>query len=269
VLELSGAEHVLEIAVALLQDRGLLGTEEEEASALRAFFPEDTDVGAIASDLRASLPGVGCREGSPVPVQDWLADWKKSFTGFSLGETLYVLPSWLSRPAIERRILGIDPEQAFGTGTHDTTRLAATLVERVLRKGDRVLDIGTGTGILAMAAAHAGASQVLAIEPDENAAACARENVSRNGLRERIHIETGGHEDHDTLEADLIVANINRATLEAALPRMRARTFVLSGLLADEVDEFLTGLPAGLHVREVWTAGDWSAVVLSSQASRD
>jgi ribosomal protein L11 methyltransferase len=265
VLELSGAEHVLEIAVALLQDRGLLGTEEEEASALRAFFPEDADVGAIASDLRARLPGVGCREGSPVPVQDWLADWKKNFTGFSLGETLYILPSWLSRPSIERRILGIDPEQAFGTGTHDTTRLAATLLERMVRKGDRVLDIGTGTGILAMASAHAGARHVVGIEPDENAAACARENVARNGLRERIRIETGGHEVRDALEADLIVANINRPTLEAALPRMKARTLVLSGLLADEVDEFLKGVPAGFRAREVWTAGDWSAVVLSSR----
>jgi ribosomal protein L11 methyltransferase len=265
VLELSGAEHELEIAVAFLQDRGLLGTEEEEASALRAFFPENADLGAIARDLKASLPGLLCREGSPVPVQDWLAAWKKSFTGFSLGETMYVLPSWLPRPSIDRRILTIDPEQAFGTGTHDTTRLAAALVERMIRKGDHVLDIGTGTGILAMVAAHGGVRDVLGIEPDENAAACARENVARNGFWERIRIETGGHEDQPRLEADLIVANINRPTLEAALPRMRARTLVLSGLLADEVDDFLEGLPAPLRVQEVWTAGDWSAAVLSAQ----
>jgi ribosomal protein L11 methyltransferase len=266
VLELSGAEHELEIAIALLQDRGLLGTEEEEATAIRAFFLEDTDVWAIARDLKARLPGVDCREGSSIPVEDWLAAWKKSFTGFSLGETMYVLPSWLPRPSIERHILTIDPEQAFGTGTHDTTRMAAALVERMLRKGDRVLDIGTGTGILAMVAAHGGASDVLAIEPDENAAACGRENVARNGLRQRIRIETGGQEDQRTLEADLIVANINRPTLEAALPRMRARTLVLSGLLAEEVDDFLKGAFPRFHLQEVWSAGEWSAVVLSLRA---
>ncbi|MGH9392145.1 MAG: 50S ribosomal protein L11 methyltransferase, partial [Vicinamibacteria bacterium] len=119
---------------------------------------------AVARDLKDRLPRVLCLEGEPQPVQDWLAAWKESFTGFALCESFFILPTWLSQPAVDRTILKLDPEQAFGTGTHDTTRLAATLLERLVRPGDRVIDLGAGTGILAMVAAHQGAAEVVAIE---------------------------------------------------------------------------------------------------------
>jgi ribosomal protein L11 methyltransferase len=261
VLEIEGAAEDLEIALSYMSDWGCLGAEEPSARSLRAFFPEEVDVAAVARDLRERLPGVDCRAGEPQPLEDWLSEWRKSFTGFSLGESFFVLPSWKPTPSIDRTILRIDPEQAFGTGTHDTTRLAATLLERIVRPGDRVIDLGAGTGILAMVAAHRGAAEVLAIEPDEDAARCATENVARNGL-ERIRVETAGYEAYDRLEADVIVANITRPVLEAAVPRMDAPTLVLSGLLAEEVDDFVSGLPVGVRVDEVWTAGDWAALVL-------
>lgn len=262
VLEIAGSAEDLEIALSYLSDWGCLGAEEPSTRSLRAFFPEAADVSAVARDLRERLPRIDCRAGEPQPVRDWLADWKKSFTGFSLGESCFVLPTWRPMPSIDRKILRIDPEQAFGTGTHDTTRLAATLVERFVHPGDRVIDLGAGTGILAMVAAHRGARSVLAIEPDEDAARCAVENVTRNGLA-RIRVETAGYESYERLEADVIVANITRQVLEAALPRMDAPTLVLSGLLAEEVDDFANGLPPALRVREVWTAGEWVALVLA------
>jgi ribosomal protein L11 methyltransferase len=261
VLEIAGSVEDLEIALSYLWDWGCLGAEEPSVQSLRVFFPEEADVAALARDLREKLPGVDCRPGEPEPIQDWLSEWRKSFTGFSLGETYFVLPTWRPTPSIDRTILRIDPEQAFGTGTHDTTRLAATLLERIVRPGDRVIDLGAGTGILAMVAAHRGAAKVLAIEPDEDAARCATENVARNGL-ERIRVETAGYEAYDRLEADVIVANITRPVLEAAVPRMDAPTLVLSGLLAEEVDDFVSGLPPGLRVRELWTSGEWAALVL-------
>jgi ribosomal protein L11 methyltransferase len=261
VLEIEGAAEDLEIALSYLSDWGCLGAEEPSARSLRAFFPEEVDVSAVARDLRERLPRIDFRPGEPQPLEDWLSEWRKSFTGFSLGESFFVLPTWRQTLFTDRTILRIDPEQAFGTGTHDTTRLAAALVERIVRRGDRVIDLGAGTGILAMVAARRGAAEVLAIEPDEEAARCAADNVARNGL-EGIRVETAGHEAYDRLEADVIVANIIRPVLEAAVPRMDAPTLVLSGLLAEEVDEFVSDLPPGLRVREVWTSGEWAALVL-------
>ena len=260
VLELSGTTDDLEIALTLLQDWGFLGALDLSSS-LRVFFSEQTDVAAVARDLKDRLPGLLCVEREPQPVEDWLAAWKESFTGFALGESYFILPTWRPRPSIDRTVLRLDPEQAFGTGTHDTTRLAAMLLERLVRPGDRVIDLGAGTGILAMVAAHRGAAEILAIEPDDDAAGCARENVARNGL-ERIRVENAGHENYQRLEADVIAANITRPILEAALPRLDARTLVLSGLLADEVDDFAESLPPGLGVRETWTAGEWAALVV-------
>jgi len=261
VLEIAGTAEDLEIALSFLQDWGLLGAQELSSS-LRVYFPEQTDVAAVARDLGDRLARVACREGEPQPVQDWLAAWRESFTGFALGESFFILPTWRQKPSIDRTVLRLDPEQAFGTGTHDTTRLAATLLERLVRPGDRVIDLGAGTGILAMVAARRGAAEVVAIEPDEDAARCAEDNVARNGLG-LIRVETAGHESCERLEADLIVANITRPILEAALPRMDAPTLVLSGLLVEEVDEFVSGLPPGFRAREVWTSGEWAALVLT------
>jgi len=263
VLEIAGSAEDLEIALSYLLDWACLGAEElTSSSSLRAFFPEETDLATVARDLGDRLPGVACREGAPQPVQDWLSAWKKSFTGFALGESYFILPTWRPQPSIDRTVLRLDPEQAFGTGTHDTTRLAATLLERLVRPGDRVIDLGAGTGILAMVAAHQGAAEVVAIEPDEDAAGCARDNVARNGLG-RVRVETAGHESYERLEADVIVANITRPILEVAVLRMDAPTLVLSGLLAEEVDDFAASLPPGMRVRETWTSGEWAALVLA------
>jgi len=267
VLEIAGPAEDLEIALSYLSDWGCLGAEElSSSSSLRAFFPEETDVAAVARDLGDKLPHVACREGASQPVQDWLAAWKESFTGFSLGESYFVLPTWRPRPSIDRTVLRLDPEQAFGTGTHDTTRLAATLLERIVRPGDRVIDLGAGTGILAMVAEHLGAAEVVAIEPDEDAARCALDNVARNALG-RIQVETASYESYERLEGDVIVANITRPILEVAVSRMDAPTLVLSGLLVEEVDDFAEILPPGFRVRETWTSGEWAALVIAMDAS--
>jgi ribosomal protein L11 methyltransferase len=263
VLDIDGGPREIELALSVLSDWGCLGAEEHSANgSLRAFFPEETDVAEIARDLGHRVPGIDCREAAPQPVEDWLAAWKASFTGFALGERFFILPTWRPPVSINRIVLRLDPEQAFGTGTHDTTRLAASLLERLVRPGHRVIDLGAGTGILAMVAAHRGAAEVVAIEPDEDAARCARDNVARNGL-ERIRVENAGYESYEGLDSDLIVANITRPILEEAILRMRAPILVLSGLLVEEVDEFQARLPARFTARETWTSGEWAAMVLT------
>lgn len=264
VVELEGPRADLELALAILMEWGSLGAEEREDGAkLRAFLPENVDVVALARELTERLPSVLSRPRPPERVRDWLAEWKKSFTGFALGERFFILPTWKPVPVLSRSLLRIDPEQAFGTGTHETTRLAAQLLERLVQPNLRVIDLGSGTGILAMVAARLGADPVLAIEPDENAAACGRENVLRNELGGRIRVETARAEDIETIAADLVVANINRPILESAVKKMKAPAVVLSGLLADEVDAFESAIPSRFGIREIWTSGDWAALLLA------
>jgi ribosomal protein L11 methyltransferase len=266
VVEIEGSPADVDLALALLLEWGSLGAEEhEDGSKLRAFFPENTDVVALSRELQERVPSLVFRPGVPEQVRDWLSEWKKSFQGFALGERFFVLPTWkpVPAPAIERSILRIDPEQAFGTGTHETTRLAACLLERLVRPRSRVLDLGSGTGILAMVAARLGAEPVVAIEPDESAAACARENVRRNELSERIRVDNAAAEELSSISADLVVANINRPILESAITRIDAPRVVLSGLLADEVDEFETAIPSRYAVSERWTSGEWAALALA------
>jgi ribosomal protein L11 methyltransferase len=266
VLEIEGSEAELELALALLMERGCLGTEEDPGGAsLRAYFAAGARLDSIGSEISRCLPGVSVRPGAPVPDRDWLSRWKASWRGFALGESAFVLPTWKEVPDVHRFVLKLDPERAFGTGDHDTTRLAATLLERFVRPGDRVLDVGAGTGILAMVAARRGAGRILALEPDAEAARAARENVARNGLSGRVGVVLGGFEAFDALDADVIVANINSPVLERALERMTARCIVLSGLLAEEVDGFARRIPPRFAVRETWCAGEWSAIVLAAR----
>lgn len=258
-LELEGSAEELDIATALLLEHGCLGTEEPDVASLRAYFPEDADLGDVAAELRRSLPDVTCRIGEPVRERDWLAEWKNDLEGFPIGSRYFVLPTWKPDVDTGRTVLRIDPEQAFGTGTHETTRLCVELLEGYVKAGSSVIDVGTGTGILAMVAAHEGAGSVLGIDVDPAAVACARMNVERNGLSEKVRIEQSEWEGLDAIEADVVVANITTAVLERAVHRMYG-TILLSGILVDEVDALGRTVPGKISNQR--TAGEWAALVV-------
>jgi len=265
IIELSGPEAELDIAAPWLFESGCLGTLDSDGGRI-AYFPELASVGPLVSTLRRRFPRLTCRVAPPLPARDWLAAWREALTGFSLGERYFVLPTWRSAPKISRTVLRIDPERAFGTGTHESTALAVELLERHVVPGARVIDVGAGTGILSMVAAHEGARTILALEPDSHAAACARANVAQNGLAERIDVETLGWEDKETLEADLVVANINTTILSRAVHRMTGR-ILLAGLLVDDARELIEALPNDARLREEWSAGEWAALVVDRGVS--
>jgi ribosomal protein L11 methyltransferase len=262
VLELEGPEEERERALALVMEFGCLGAIESADEQMRAFFPENTRLDALVREIEETLPRLACRLPAPEPERDWLSSFRATLAGFGLGESFFVVPTWRPLPSIARSILRIDPERAFGTGSHDTTRLSAWLLERFVRPDARVIDLGCGTGILAMVAARLGAGSVAAFDPDEDACRCALENVARNELSRVVRVECHGYQDFDVLDADLVVANVNRPVLAAAIERMNAPTILLSGLLAEELDDFSRSLPHRFATRESWTAGDWGALVL-------
>jgi ribosomal protein L11 methyltransferase len=264
VLELWGPEDEVALALALLVELGSTGAVEDSANGrYRAYFPPSVSLNTVIDDLESTFSEVSYRLLPGLPDRDWLSEWKKSLAGIAIGETVFVHPTWQASPETGRKTIRIDPEQAFGTGLHDTTRLMIELLERWVTGGMSVLDVGTGTGILAMAAVKLGASLVLAIDPDPAAADCAIKNVALNHLGGLVTVECAGLEDYDRLRSDLVVANLSASLVSSALARLDSDVALFSGILVEEVDELIARLPHPYSLSEEWSAGEWSALVLT------
>ena len=149
----------------------------EELLAVKAILKEmkDADTDGIYGRLAVELDSI--RE------EDWANNWKQYFKPFTVGEKLAIKPSWEEYSNTDGRvILEIDPASSFGTGAHHTTRLCLELVEKYLNKGDKVLDMGCGSGILSIAAMLLGADHAVAVDIEQNAAETALENASKNNI---------------------------------------------------------------------------------------
>jgi len=170
-----------------------------------------------------------------------------------IGERLVLLfPHEDPSSAFGRPYLIIDPGGKFGTGTHPTTHICLTILEGILRKEQSVLDIGTGTGILAIYAATRAAKEVVAIDPDFEACRVCRQNIMKNGLDQKVRLINGRVEAlSDRRLFDIVVANLEANTLTVVLPALRARAqpdglIVISGVPAVAQSEFLSLLEKAL-----------------------
>lgn len=180
-----------------------------------------------------------------------------------------VAPTWQRyTPERGELLLTINPKMSFGTGYHESTRLAARLLEEFLQPGMRVLDIGTGTGILAIAAVKLGAREAWGIDTDEWAYNNARENVDLNGVRDRITIRGGSVADLPGNSFDLILANIQRDVIERLLKEMidhlqPSGLLILSGLLETDSRPILDmARESSLSVVRQIREGDWIALAV-------
>ncbi|MBQ9299484.1 MAG: 50S ribosomal protein L11 methyltransferase [Clostridia bacterium] len=202
-----------------------------------------------------------------VQEQDWSECWKQYYKPFRAGKRLVIKPSWESweeQPG--DLIIELDPGMAFGTGTHETTAMCVEMIEKHYQSG-RVLDVGTGSGILAIAAARLGAKQVLGVDIDPMAVRVARENVEKNGLSHVIDIREGdlvaGLGD---VKCAFAVANILAdviALLAAPLKNHLAENaiFVCSGILKEREDDVRGVLEAnGYRLFDRLQKGDWVAL---------
>jgi ribosomal protein L11 methyltransferase len=203
-----------------------------------------------------------------IPDQDWTAGWKSRMPILHLGHQIVIKPTWQDHTPAEGEImLEMDPGLAFGTGLHPTTQLCVEAAEDLVRPGDRVLDLGTGTGILALVAVRLGAGSVLAVDTDANAVAAARQNIAANDAEGAIELRQGSLADvegrYDVILANILAPVINRMAEAGLASRLRADgTLVASGILDEQVAEVVETLAAnGLRVTERRMSQEWAALI--------
>ena len=182
---------------------------------ITGWFADDGQADGLLAGLTDVLADLDEHEDvelSVVPDQDWNSSWKDQFQPVRIAPGVWVVPSWCEAPpeATGDLHLRMDPGMAFGTGTHPTTARCVTLIgEEVARRpGGSVLDVGTGTGILAIAALKLGAASGLGVDPDPNSVAAAIENARMNGIADRLQVLAGSVDDAPRGTSDLVVANL-------------------------------------------------------------
>lgn len=210
-------------------------------------------------------------ETSVTRQEDWEWGWKQYFKPFPVGETFMIKPSWETvEDAQGRQILEIDPASSFGTGSHETTQLCMTALERTVKGGERLLDMGTGSGILAIAAAMLGATPEVVVDIDPHCLLCAQENAERNGVTLGKTV-CGDVLRNESLAAelgtgyDIICANIVADVIIGMAPLFAERlrpggTLITSGIIAPRADEVAAALQeAGFILHERAVRSDWTA----------
>jgi len=251
--------------------------DPEKAATVRAYLPSHTDTDQRRRALRRELTSVGLASMLRTRwrrEEEWAEAWKRFFGVERIGRRLVVCPTWIDYAPREGEVLiQIDPGMAFGTGQHPTTRLCLEALEARLRPGHTVLDVGTGSGILAVAAALLGAARVVALDIDPVAVAAARQNVALNGLEGRVRVleaslTAGGPlDDDDGSRFDLVLANISSAGIAEMAPdlvRALAPGGVLmaSGISEGSLEPCRDALvQAGLCVVERMDREGWCALV--------
>ena len=201
-----------------------------------------------------------------VEQEDWQNAWKKYYHAMDIGQRLAIVPGWEDYDTDRIRIT-MDPGMAFGTGTHETTSLCLELLDRLVKGGERVLDIGTGSGILAIAALERGAREADGVDIGPMCVRTAGENAQRNGVSEHFRVLVGDLSDKAEGTYDIITANIVAAailSLAPAVPALMApgAAFIASGIIDGRKDEVLDGLrAAGLNPVEVYEKRGWVCIL--------
>lgn len=252
-------------------------------SRVKFYVTDDEDGHVRLEDVKSGLEAFRSRVGkeagtlavSTVPLQeeDWAHNWQKYYVPFPVGQRLYVVPEWMrGQPVPEGRTpLYLNPGLIFGTGSHGTTRLCLEGVERFTKAGDRVLDLGTGSGILAITALLLGAASAKGCDIDPKASRVATENAGYNGITDAFRVETGNIVSDPGLrqrlagQYDLVLANIIADVIIPLIPYVKdflapGGHFLTSGIIEHRAEDVAKALEANgytileRHDREGWVA---------------
>lgn len=264
------SEEVEEVSY-LLWELGAQGVEERDATTLhKSAEGEVTLVASFATEADAAqaIAGLAPRTARLQYVEgdEWRDAYKKYFKVTPLGARLVIRPSWEPyTPAAHEVVVTVDPGRAFGTGTHESTRLVMQALDRLVRGGETVLDVGSGTGILAICALKLGASTARCIDVDPDAIEVTRENAEANEVSARVQADT------TPVEAvrerfELVLANIQASVLVPLADAIAARVapdgrLLLSGILKGQEPEVLAAYPS-FALEQANEEGEWIALIL-------
>lgn len=250
--------------------------EQSETIVVTAYYPETVDVAVIEAELQARLADLAdFMDLGPIQLgsselaeEDWADNWKKYYEPARITHDLTIVPSWTDYEAtVGEKIIRLDPGMAFGTGTHPTTKMSLFALEQVLRGGETVLDVGTGSGVLSIASSLLGAKEIFAYDLDEVAVRVARENIELNDHMDNIQVAAGDLLRGVEIEADVIVANILADILihltEDAYRLVKDEGyFIMSGIIKDKWDMVRESAEqAGFFLETHLIQGEWNACV--------
>jgi len=269
-------EYAFNSLEALGTEINHLRKKNAESVTVVGYFNELPDEEHVQDELHYALTIYGFTEETAMQVvrdkieeTDWLAEWKKHWKPSDVG-AFVIAPPWSEVDDADKIVIRIEPNMAFGTGTHETTQLCLRAIEKYYEPGDTFLDVGAGTGILAIAAAKLNLkSQIsnfkfLAIDTDVDSVSIAKENAALNGVDRSVDFQIGSL-NGDTPSFDFVCANLTLDVILPILPKLveqAAKTLVLSGILADQRSEIITALAVlEINNAEIKQAGEWISVV--------
>jgi ribosomal protein L11 methyltransferase len=251
----------------------------EEGVIVKAYLPVNSFLGETVEAIKESINNLIIYEIdigknkvtiSEVNEEEWATAWKKYYNPVKISERFTIVPTWeiYTPVSSDELIIELDPGMAFGTGTHPTTVMCIQALERTVRPGDRVIDVGTGSGVLTIAAAMLGAEDIRAYDLDEVAVTTARLNIKLNKVNDRVTISQNNLLDGvEGNSADVVVANILaevilRFTKDVARVVKRGGSFIASGIIKQKKDLVKEALvEAGFEITETILMEDWVALI--------
>ena len=266
-------EEVMEIAHIDLIDEDLLQKDRSKAKIHIYIDPED-NIGEAVQFLRERLTAADIAytiDQSMVKEDDWRNNWRKFFQPMPVGERLLINPSWYTDTDPKGRLMmNIDPGLAFGTGKHETTQLCMETLERYVKGGERVLDVGCGSGILGIAAVMLGADSAFGVDIDEVAVRTANENAAVNHVQDKFTAIAGDLVDKVDGKYDIVVANIVADAIIALSASVKDlmtddAVYITSGIIDTRADDVKNAIRDSFDIVEENTMRGWYCFVLKKK----
>ncbi|MCA1036286.1 MULTISPECIES: 50S ribosomal protein L11 methyltransferase [Bacillus] len=254
----------------------------EEGVIVKAYLPVNSFLGETVDEIKEAINGlilynidIGLNKVtiSEVNEEEWATAWKKYYNPVKISERFTIVPTWEDYTPVssDELIIELDPGMAFGTGTHPTTVMCIQALERTVAQGDRVVDVGTGSGVLSIAAAMLGAEKVEALDLDEVAVKSARLNIKLNKVHEIVSVSqnnllNGVQEGADVVVANILAEVILRFTDEVAKTVKKGGRFIASGIIQQKKQQVKEAIiQAGFEIEEILQMEDWVAIIAKNK----